>query len=164
MKLATVLSLAAVASAYSCMPPVKPTGPEGHAHTFNFNYEGETGPLNWHHIDPANSECAHGKHQSPIDINSNSVTLAPRGSVRINIPKAPTAKLENLGSGLEVVLTNGSLITPNGKYQLAQFHWHTPSEHRVNQQHSPMEAHFVFKDAGMHLSSLSPPIAIPRII
>ncbi|PLB37587.1 putative carbonic anhydrase [Aspergillus candidus] len=152
MKLATVLSLAVAVSAYCCVPPVKPAGPEGHAHTFNFDYEGETGPLNWHHIDRDNSQCAHGKHQSPIDISSNSVTIAPRGSVRINIPKASTAKLENLGSGLEVVLTNGSLTTPNGNYQLAQFHWHTPSEHRISAQHSPMEAHFVFKDAASRIA------------
>jgi carbonic anhydrase len=33
-------------------------------------------------------------------------------------------------------------------YDLAQFHFHTPREHRVNEEIYMMELHFVFEAAG----------------
>ena len=36
----------------------------------------------------------------------------------------------------------------NSTWDLAQFHFHTPSEHRVNLAHADGEMHMVFKSAG----------------
>ena len=47
-------------------------------------------------------------------------------------------------SPLSPALAFNSYVTVNGeKYQLAQFHFHTPSEHKVNGVAAEMEVHFV---------------------
>ncbi|GES58888.1 carbonic anhydrase [Aspergillus terreus] len=65
---------------------------------------------------------------SPIVIHSEDIGYVSPGSLKFDIPKADYAKFENLGSGLEV------------------FHFHTPSEHHVNDEYYPMEVHFVFQN------------------
>ena len=39
-------------------------------------------------------------------------------------------------------------ITPDGRYNLAQFYIYTPSEHHINDEEYPLEVHFVFEDSG----------------
>lgn len=127
----------------------------------SFNYTNLGGPLNWYGLNTtANDACAKGTHQSPIDIGTQTVNYAVAGSVNFTVTNVPSAKFENLGSGLEVVITNGSLATNNITYPLAQFHFHTPSEHRVNEEYFPMECHFVFETESM----LLPPLFKSRIV
>ncbi|CAK7218411.1 hypothetical protein SBRCBS47491_003500 [Sporothrix bragantina] len=110
-----------------------------------FNYTGEGGPLNWYGLNTTtNSACSKGKNQSPIDIVTQSIEYASASSLNFSVPAVPSAKFENLGTNVEVVI-NGSLVTSNLTYQLAQFHFHTPSEHRINEEYFPMEAHFVYE-------------------
>jgi len=52
-----------------------------------------------------------------------------------------------LGTNVEVAV-NGTLVDGGKTYDLAQFHFHTPSEHRVNEEIYTMELHFVFEAAG----------------
>ncbi|BDD63711.1 hypothetical protein MPDQ_006473 [Monascus purpureus] len=124
---------------------------DGLVETSEYNYTATSGPLNWHHLnETTNLRCATGKNQSPIAIQTQSIDYAEPGSLHFNVLPADHAKFENLGSGLEVVLTNGSLTTEtkeHKEYNLTQFHFHTPSEHRVNDEYFPMEVHFVFKSA-----------------
>lgn len=111
-----------------------------------FNYTNEGGPLAWYGLNAtANSECSTGSHQSPIDIVTNSIGYASNGSVILDIPNVYGARFENLGSGLEVVMPNGSLTANGTTFPLVQFHFHTPGEHRVNEEYFPMECHFVFQ-------------------
>ncbi|CAK7200193.1 hypothetical protein SEUCBS139899_002884 [Sporothrix eucalyptigena] len=110
-----------------------------------FNYTGEGGPLNWYGLNTTtNGACSKGKNQSPIDIVTQSITYASTSSLNFSVPTVPSAKFENLGTNVEVVI-NGSLVTSNLTYELAQFHFHTPSEHRINEEYFPMEAHFVYE-------------------
>ncbi|KAK5651787.1 hypothetical protein OQA88_11654 [Cercophora sp. LCS_1] len=117
-----------------------------------FTYHGATGPLNWHGLSEANAICAHGKHQSPIDIPSDTCKITPGSQLSIDIPNQPHgAEFENLGTTVEV-FTNGTL-TNNGKVsKLAQFHFHTPSEHSVGGKYYPLEVHFVFQAEDATLS------------
>ncbi|KAB8259277.1 alpha carbonic anhydrase [Aspergillus pseudonomiae] len=141
------LPLLSVASA-SCIPNrVVRRAADGLVDINKFNYTNLGGPLNWAGLDEANEACSKGSHQSPIVIDTDAIDYAASGSLKLNLPSADNAKFENLGSGLEVVLTNGSLEANNKTYPLAQFHFHTPSEHRVNDEYFPMEVHFVFQTA-----------------
>lgn len=115
MKFICAALYAAVVSASSCYISTRHTA-DGTGHVFPFSYSGDHGPLNWHHIVSDSGACAHGRQESPIDINKDSVTYARQGDVRIAIPPAESAKLENLGAGLEVVLSNGTLTTPDNTY------------------------------------------------
>lgn len=113
-----------------------------------FNYTGEGGPLHWVGLNAtANRECGHGLTQSPIVLNTQIIPRVPKGSLTMSIPNVMSAEFENLGSTVEVVV--GGKLNANGKdYKLVQFHFHTPSEHRINEEYSPMEVHFVFQTPG----------------
>ncbi|KAM5435043.1 hypothetical protein McanMca71_002594 [Microsporum canis] len=118
---------------------------DGHVPVSSFNYTGEGGPLHWVGLNPtSNWECGHGSTQSPIVINTQTIQYATKGTVRVDIPTIRNTDFENLGSTVEVV-ANGTLKVKNNVYKLAQFHFHTPSEHRVDEEYSPMEIHFVFQ-------------------
>ncbi|CAG8928792.1 unnamed protein product [Penicillium salamii] len=148
MKAVSILSLLTAVSA-SCLhgTSLKPRSADGTVDVNTFNYTNTGGPLTWYGLDEKNSACSTGKHQSPIDIVTNDIEYASTSDVHFHVPSADNAKFENLGSGLEVVLTNGTLTTESGSYKLAQFHFHTPSEHRINEEYYPMEVHFVFENA-----------------
>jgi len=118
----------------------------------HFSYDGFEGPLGWHLIDPANSLCAVGKQQTPINLNDKTTTEEGK-EFEMNIPKAngkEHVQFENKGHTVEVnKIQNGTLKFGNGTYDLVQAHFHTPSEHRINDEFSPMELHFVHKSTGI---------------
>jgi carbonic anhydrase len=121
-----------------------------------FSYVGLSGPLNWYGLNKtANVLCSTGMYQSPIDIgNSSGTSVASGTSIQLSIPDYPDgAKFENLGTNVEVI-ANGTLVDGGKTYALAQFHFHTPGEHRVNNELYPMEMHFVFEAAGTTAISL----------
>lgn len=145
--LAAALSLAAPAFA-SCnygthLYPRSETVPIS-----NFSYTGLTGPLNWYGLNKtANRLCAVGQNQSPINLDAKVVTR-PGTSISLTVQDDPLGgELENLGTTVEVP-TNGSLKADGKTYSLAQFHFHTPSEHRLNSEYFPGEVHFVFSAPG----------------
>jgi len=111
-----------------------------------FSYNTTTGPLNWHNINKtAYYLCGNGTNQSPILINTTSAQ-APAGSIKLNVPEAHDVVFENLGTNVEVVM-NGTLKAAGSTWKLSQFHFHTPSEHRVDLRHYESEMHMVFAAA-----------------
>lgn len=103
----------------------------------NFSYTGLTGPLNWYGLNKtANVLCSTRTHQSPIDIdNSLGVWIDPGTSIQVRIPDYPFGTLfKNLGTTVEVEVT-GTLVEHRKIYNLLQFHFHTPSENRINDEY-----------------------------
>ncbi|KAK9242687.1 alpha carbonic anhydrase, partial [Lipomyces tetrasporus] len=119
----------------------------------NFGYGTTDGPINWHAISPENWLCASGTLQSPINIDQ-SVPMMPPGFVTINIPVQENVKFENLGTTVEVVMT-GETTVGNQTFTMKQFHFHTPSEHRINNEHFPVEVHMVHEAAGSQIAVIS---------
>jgi len=111
----------------------------------SFSYNVTSGPLTWHNLNTTNFLCGNGTHQSPILLDSTSA-LAPSGTIKLIIPEASNVEFENLGTNVEVVM-NGTLEVANSTWRLAQFHFHTPSEHRVDLKHFDSEMHMVFSAA-----------------
>ncbi|WOI54338.1 carbonic anhydrase [Parvularcula sp. LCG005] len=110
----------------------------------HWTYAGESGPDYWAAMSHDFSACSTGTMQSPIDLS----TANAAGDVMIQADYRP-AFIETVNNGHTVqVNTTGGLSLSNGRnrYHLAQFHFHTPSEHTINGQHYPMEMHFVHKD------------------
>lgn len=111
-----------------------------------FDYGTSAGPLLWHSLEEANSLCALGMEQSPIDVDPSQLTAVNGGALQFQIADVPEgAEIENLGTTLEVFPPNGSIVLNNVTYTLLQFHFHTPSEHRLLGEYYPMEVHFVFQ-------------------
>lgn len=112
-----------------------------HAH---WSYEGDTGPKNWANLGPDNTLCAKGQRQSPINIrNGLKVDLEP---IVFNYRPSLFRIVDN-GHTIQVNYGPGSSITIMGKtYDLVQFHFHRPSEERIDGQAFDMVAHLVHKD------------------
>ena len=122
-------------------------------HSSHWDYEGENGPLRWGRINPAWSQCESGKRQSPIDIRDGiRVDLEP-----INVDYKP-ARFSVLDSGhtIQVNVGAGNTITISGKmYELVQFHFHRPSEERINGRNFSMVVHLVHKDVDGKLAVIA---------
>ncbi len=114
-------------------------------HSEHWSYEGEHGPANWGKINSAWSKCALGTRQSPIDIkNGMKVELEQIG---FDYHPAGFSVIDN-GHTIQVNVSGGNYITIlNQQYELLQFHFHRPSEERINGKSFEMVAHLVHKDA-----------------
>ena len=116
---------------------------EEHAH---WSYEGATGPDKWGTLDAADQACSIGHQQSPIDI-TGSVT-AWQSPLRISWSKRPDTIVNN-GHTIQLNFAEGDRLNlGNRSYKLVQFHFHHPSEHRVEGKAFAMEAHFVHAAEG----------------
>ncbi|OCT51309.1 carbonate dehydratase [Cladophialophora carrionii] len=115
-----------------------------------FGYDALKGPLNWYGLNKtANVACEKGTTQSPIVIDA-SISTVPGSTLKWTVPDYPDgAEFENLGTNVEVIV-NGSLVDSDSgvSYSLAQFHFHTPAEHRLEDEFYPMEMHWVFESEG----------------
>jgi carbonic anhydrase len=111
----------------------------------DFSYDGATGPGHWWEIcPPVNFTCVAGTRQSPIDLPE-----APAGRLLpLSFHYRPTPlEVENNGHTIEVAVTSKSYLRiGQERYRLAQFHFHTPSEHRLHGEEFPMELHFVHRN------------------
>ena len=101
----------------------------------------------WAELAPAYAECKIGKAQSPIDIQTKAVQKANLSPIKTAY-KAAAAEVVNNGHTIQVNLTDaGTATVPSGQYQLLQFHFHTPSEEKINGKNFPLVAHLVHKNA-----------------
>lgn len=108
----------------------------------SFSYDGNSGPTNWEAIDANNTECATGQNQSPINIKSAEISKIEAGEVQMEIPAGQNITFENLGTNVQVVM-EGTTTISGRKFDLKQFHYHTPSEHKIDAEYYPVEVHMV---------------------
>lgn len=111
----------------------------------HWGYEGHEGPGNWATLSPDYETCGIGAEQSPVDIAGfDSSSLTPMETSFT----ATGGKVINNGHTLQATMDSGSFSTIDGeRYDLLQFHFHTPSEHTIADRHIPMEIHFVHKNS-----------------
>jgi len=108
---------------------------------FHWGYEEENGPDLW---DSCYSDCG-GDFQSPINITEAAIDPY-LSSIGIDYQPAPVELINN-GHSLMIEYPKGSFITFEGeKYELLQFHFHTGSEHMINNNRYAMEVHLVHKN------------------
>jgi|SRR5215471_4435420 len=124
----------------------------GDIHLPDYDYGTTLGPVNWHNIQRDYKLCGTGHAQSPIDI-TKSILPEPSNIVHIILP-VQTRKFENLKTTVEVVLMNGLTAFDTKWYLPRQFHFHTPSEHRINGEHFPVEMHMVHSEQSKIRKSL----------
>jgi len=111
------------------------------SHAAHWSYSGEGAPHAWGQLKEEYATCSTGKSQSPIDISP--VTVANIDDIKFDY-KSSKVKLSNNGHTIKVSYDAGSSITVNDKkYNLLQFHFHSPSEHTVGGKHYDMVAHLV---------------------
>lgn len=108
----------------------------------HWDYEGAGGPENWSKLDPKNRLCGMGERQSPIDIKDGiKVDLEP---IKFNYQPSTFRIIDN-GNTVKVEIGESSISLTGKTYELVQFHFHRPSEEKVNGQRFDMVAHLVHK-------------------
>jgi carbonic anhydrase len=118
-----------------------------------FGYTGENGPVFWHTLDEEWEKCRSGKQQSPINIvpDAEYIETVKGGDLKFQLQEWPQgAELENLGTTIEVKDGTGSIERDGKEYKLVQFHFHTTSEHTLEEEVYALEVHFVFQAEGMY--------------
>ncbi len=116
----------------------------------HWDYDGEFGPENWGKINPAWAQCGKGSRQSPIDI---------RDGMKVNLDEidfdyrpGTFSEIDN-GHTVQVNVAAGSAIQiGTERYQLQQFHFHRPSEERINGKGTEMVIHLVHRGSGGKLA------------
>ena len=108
----------------------------------HWSYEGDMGPERWGKEFPT---CAKGKSQSPLDIRGPFVKT--RTVVTTDYKEGPL-KMVNNGHTIQVNVPAGSKLRIDGiAYDLLQFHFHRPSEEKIDGKPMSMVVHFVHKNA-----------------
>lgn len=115
------------------------------SHAAHWDYRGSAGPEAWGAMKPEFATCSIGTRQSPIDIRDGlKVQLDP---VQFDYRATGFSVIDN-GHTIQVNVQPGNSIEANGRrYDLLQFHFHRPSEERINGKQFDMVAHLVHKDA-----------------
>jgi len=110
-------------------------------HSAHWGYSGHEGPEYWGSLSSKYSSCDSGQNQSPVNIkNSIGSELTPL-QMEYN---SDASEIINNGHTIQINYLPGSNLTVNNhKYELKQFHFHTPSENHINDKSYSMEAHFV---------------------
>ena len=111
----------------------------------HWGYDGDGGPEHWSDLDPTARACSLGAQQSPIDIVGSTRSALPK----VDLAWKPlTGEVINNGHTIQVnVASGGAMTIGSDSYDLVQFHFHAPSEHRVDGRSFPMEVHFVHREA-----------------
>lgn len=125
---------------------------EHEGHGTHWGYSGDIGPANWVKLKPEFSACS-GKNQSPINVS---------GLIEAQLPplkfdyKQGGSEVVNNGHAIQVNYDAGSAIEADGiRFELKQFHFHSPSENQINGKSFPLEAHLVHADKDGNLAVVS---------
>ena len=114
-------------------------------HAPHWGYGGEHGPEKWGDMEAGFAACKHGKEQSPIDIRNATKSALP--TLDFKYTKS-SAEVVNNGHTIQVNLVDGGALNLDGvPYKLVQFHFHTPSEEKIDGKAYPMEVHLVHQSA-----------------
>ena len=122
------------------------TGGVAHAEgAHHWSYSGHGGPAKWAELDHEFAACKQGHVQSPIDIRGAKAADLP--PIRFNYKPSPLKVIDN-GHTIQVNVAPGSSIdVGDAHYELLQFHFHKPSEEKIQGKAHAMVAHLVHKGA-----------------
>jgi len=134
-----VVAAIRAALAVAALATVVPVQAEGH----HWSYGKHGGPAEWGELDHAFASCQLGKLQSPIDIRGAKAADLPE--IKFDYKPAPLKVIDN-GHTIQVNYAPGSTMDVGGKrYELIQFHFHKPSEEKIDGKAHAMVAHLVHK-------------------
>ncbi|MBH2766609.1 carbonic anhydrase family protein [Serratia marcescens] len=120
----------------------------------HWSYDGQTNPAHWDKLSPDFSLCGTGKNQSPIDIEG--ALNANQSPLHLSFKPQNEQKIVNNGHTIQVNTSgDNTLILDNDNFKLQQFHFHAPSENKIDGKQFPLEAHFVYKDRDGALTVLA---------
>jgi carbonic anhydrase len=115
-----------------------------------WGYDGDEAPVHWGDLKPEFAICGTGHNQSPIDIGKTQRADLPPIEFAY---KSSALHIIDSGHTIMINYAPGSSIRVSGKqYELKQFHFHKPSEERINGKAYAMDIHLVQADEEGHLA------------
>ncbi|ELS05517.1 carbonic anhydrase [Xenococcus sp. PCC 7305] len=109
-----------------------------------WGYIGNLGPKYWGTISSEYRICQTGLQQSPINFKQG--ISADFANFKITSAQVPL-KILNNGHSIQINTDPGNLLQLDSIYfQLKQFHFHHPSEHKVRGKSYPMELHLLYEN------------------
>ena len=119
----------------------------------HWSYSGEDGPQQWGDLSADYLMCSQGRNQSPIDLAG--AVDANLEELRLDYPNRGIVGEVNNGHTIQENLKPGNFITIQGQqFEAKQFHFHSPSEHRIDGKSFPLETHIVHANAEGQLAVL----------
>jgi carbonic anhydrase len=136
-----LVAVAACASAFGSVALGAETGAP------HWGYHGAESADKWGELSKDFATCKLGKEQSPIDIKTAEAEKAKLDKIEFSYKATPLSIVNN-GHTVQVNYAKGSSITVGkDKYELLQFHFHTPSEEEVDGKEFDLVAHLVHQSA-----------------
>ena len=114
---------------------------------WNHNPASPLGPRHWEDI--GFPTCGQGTSQSPVDIRTGKLAGYRGAPIELRYTSSELT-VENTGHVVEVPIpadVQNPVQIDGDRYELVQYHFHTPSEHTVDGRHADVEAHFVHMNA-----------------
>lgn len=125
-----------------------------------WSYQGETGPEHWDRLSVDFDACRSGRQQSPVDISNRWPGHLPPLSFQY---RSSYLSMLNDGHTIRVLYEPGSFLRIAGqRYELLEFHFHTPSEHTFQGVPADMEIHLVHRDGYGHYAIVAIPVVAGR--
>jgi carbonic anhydrase len=120
----------------------------------DFGYSGELGPSYWGELSPAWELCGSGAAQSPVDLAHRRISARSAGRLALETHESEGEIFDN-GHTVEVEVEGENALELDGeRYELVQFHFHSPSEHVVDGRGYDMELHLVHRSEAGALAVL----------
>lgn len=110
----------------------------------HWGYGPEDGPAVWGQLGSEYLLCAVGNRQSPIDLVGATQAEVPTVAFHY---QPMMLEIQHNGHTVEAASTSENWIEVGGaRYDLTQFHFHTPGEHTVDGRPFDMEVHLVHRN------------------
>ncbi len=120
------------------------------AHAAHWDYQGDGGPQAWAQLKAEFATCSSGKRQSPIDIRDG--IKVQLDAVQFDYRPSAFRVVDN-GHTVQVNVGAGNFIEVTGRrFELLQFHFHRPSEERIDGRLFDMVVHLVHTDVDGRLA------------
>jgi carbonic anhydrase len=126
-----------------------PAHAQEHTHG-HWSYDAAEGPSHWGDLSPDFAACKTGHSQSPIDIRDPKKADLP--AIQFDYRESPLHVIDN---GHTIMINYGagsSIVVGDKKYTLKQFHFHRPSEEKINGVAHAMVVHLVHADQDGNLA------------
>src|SRR3974390_538420 len=115
-----------------------------------WDYSESRGPSHWGDLKPEFSLCKSGHQQSPIDIRDPKKAALP--PIYFDYKPSSLHIIDN-GHTIMINYAPGSFVSiGDAKYELKQFHFHRPSEEKINGKSYEMSVHLVHTDTKGNLA------------
>ena len=146
----TAVATRDVSTPVSKEPAYESRSTKSGGHGAHWSYKGVTGPEKWGDMKSEYAACKSGLNQTPINLETSVVAQMPA----LQFGYEPEElKLVNNGHTVQVEIDPGNFMRVNGqRWQLAQYHFHAPSEHTVKGKAYDMELHLVHKNPRSELA------------